>query len=38
MIHPALLWWQLGLRTWEMMLASSHVIGVRTARMSAPTF
>jgi hypothetical protein len=34
MMHPALLWWQLGLRTWEMLLASSHVIGVRTARMA----
>lgn len=33
--EPLALWWQLGLQTWEMLLASSQVIGIRVGRMAA---
>lgn len=34
MMNPYALWWQVSLRTWEMLLASSQVIGIRTSRMA----
>ena len=33
-VQPAMLWFDLALKTWEMLLASSHVIGERTQRMA----
>ncbi|MES2937431.1 MAG: polyhydroxyalkanoate granule-associated phasin [Pseudomonadota bacterium] len=32
---PLVLWWQLGMKTWEMLLASGQVIGIRVGRMAA---
>jgi hypothetical protein len=31
---PLALWWQLGLKTWEMLMASGQVIGHRVTRMA----
>lgn len=31
---PIALWWQVALKTWEMLLASSQVIGLRMGRMA----
>lgn len=33
-MFPYTLWWQLSLRTWEMLLASAQVIGLRSARIA----
>jgi hypothetical protein len=33
-LFPLALWWQLGLKTWEMLTASGQVIGHRVTRMA----
>lgn len=33
--HPSLLWWQVGMKSWETLLAAPQVIAQRTARMVA---
>jgi hypothetical protein len=33
--YPTMVWWQVGMKTWETMLAAPQVVAQRTARMVA---